>query len=93
VASHGFEAESGSIVLKAVNAISSRFGVAITQFAAAQILPVVGAEVNTIFMHHVQGMARARFVVRRLERKYGKEVIRVQYEAFEKDDQASRSFR
>lgn len=44
-------------------------------------------------MQHFQSMARARFVVRRLERKYGKEFIRVQYEAFEKEDQARRSFR
>lgn len=97
VAAHGFEVESGPIVLKAINAIASRFGVAISQRAAVQILPVVGAvggaTVNTIFMHHFQSMARAHFAVRRLERKYGEEFIRVQYEAFGKEDQARRSFR
>jgi hypothetical protein len=97
VAAHGFEVESGPIVLKAINAIASRFGVAISQRAAVQMLPIVGAvggaTVNTIFMHHFQSMARAHFTVRRLERKYGEEFVRVQYEAFEKEDQARRSFR
>jgi hypothetical protein len=97
VAMHGFQADSGPIVLKVINAIASRFGVAISQRAAAQILPVAGAvggaAVNTIFMHHFQSMARAHFTVRRLERIYGEEFVRVQYEAFEKEDHVSRSFR
>jgi len=90
VALHGFHAESAPIVLKAVNMIASRFGVVLSQRAATQIMPVIGAAggaaVNTIFMHHFQHMARAHFAVRRLERKYGEEFVRARYEAFEKED-------
>jgi hypothetical protein len=94
VAQHGFQVDSGPIVLKVVNAIASRFGATITQRAATQIMPVVGAlsaaSLNTVFMHHFQSMARAHFTVRRLERKYGEEFVRAQYEALKKEDQLSR---
>jgi hypothetical protein len=48
-------------------------------------VPVIGAigaaAVNTIFMQHFQSMARAHFIVRRLERKYGKAFVRASYES------------
>ncbi len=97
VAAHGFTADSGPIVMKLINAIASRFGIAISQRAAVQLMPIVGAvsggALNAIFMHHFQHLARAHFTVRRLERKYGEEFVRVQYEAFEKADQLRRSSR
>jgi len=67
-----------------VSAVASRFGASVSQRAAAHLLPVVGAlgaaTINTIFMQHFQNMARGHFTVRRLERKYGVEVVRSQYE-------------
>jgi hypothetical protein len=39
-----------------------------------------GAAVNYAFIDHFQEMARAHFTVRRLERRYGKEAIRNEYE-------------
>ena len=39
-----------------------------------------GAAVNLIFINHFQDMARGHFTVRRLERKYGEEMIRSEYE-------------
>jgi len=84
VARHGLAVESSSAVLSLVNAIAGRFGIAVSQKTATQIMPVVGAvgaaTVNTIFMHHFQRMARAHFIVRRLERKYGKDFVRTGYE-------------
>lgn len=38
-----------------------------------------GALVNTIFINHFQDMARGHFVVRRLERRYGPELVRKTY--------------
>ena len=38
-----------------------------------------GAAINTVFMNHFQAMARGHFVVRRLERHYGKDVVRDAY--------------
>jgi len=36
---------------------------------------------NTLFIDHFQDMARGHFIVRRLERKYGKEVVEETYNA------------
>jgi len=86
VAQQGFHADSGPIVFRLVNAVASRFGVAVSQRAATQIVPVIGAisaaTVNTIFMQHFQSMARAHFTIRRLERKYGEALVRSNYESF-----------
>ena len=87
IAEQGFHAESGPIVFKLISAVASRFGVAVSQRTAAQIVPVVGAigaaSVNTIFMQHFQSMARAHFTVRRLERKYGEAFVRASYESLQ----------
>jgi hypothetical protein len=42
--------------------------------------PIGGASVNLIFLNHFQRMAQAHFTIRRLERKYGRDVIRHEYE-------------
>lgn len=63
--------------------IASRFGLVVSQKVAAQAVPIIGAlggaAVNTAFMDHFQGMARAHFTVRRLERAYGKLAVRQAY--------------
>lgn len=86
VAQHGLELETGPAVFRLINAVASRFGIAVSQRAATQLIPVVSAigaaTVNTIFMHHFQRMARAHFIVRRLERKYGEAFVRATYESF-----------
>ena len=67
-----------------LSAVASRFGVAVTQKAAAQAVPVIGAlsggAVNYAFIEHFQDVARGHFIVRRLERAYGKEPVRREYE-------------
>src|SRR5580692_4234495 len=64
--------------------VTSRFGVVVTQKVAAQTVPVVGAlggaAVNYAFIEHFQEVARGHFTVRRLERVYGKDVVRTEYE-------------
>ena len=97
VLDQGFKAESGPVVIKAVSLIASRFGATVSQRAAAQIMPIVGAlgaaTVNMIFMQHFQSVARAHFTVRRLERKYGEEFVRSIYSKLEQEDQLKRSSR
>ena len=39
-----------------------------------------GAAVNYAFIEHFQEVARGHFTVRRLERVYGKDVVRTEYE-------------
>lgn len=84
VARHGLTAPGGPVLASLVAAISSRFGVALSQKMAAMAVPLVGAAggatINLLFMDHFQEMARGHFVVRRLERKYGKQLVQVAYE-------------
>lgn len=60
--------------------IAQRLGVSVTDKAAAQLVPLVGAvggaAVNGLFIHHYQETAWAHFTVRRLERTLGPDVVR-----------------
>jgi hypothetical protein len=44
-----------------------------------------GAAVNYAFIDHFQDVARGHFAVRRLERLYGKEKIRSEYDLIAKE--------
>jgi hypothetical protein len=59
--------------------------VVVSQKTAAQLIPVIGAAggaaVNLVFMSHYQEMARGHFVVRALERRYGRDLVQANYEA------------
>jgi hypothetical protein len=67
-----------------VHAVAARFGVDLSKRAAARLVPIAGAAsgalVNAIFMQHFQEMARSHFTIRRLERKYGAELVKHHYE-------------
>lgn len=73
-----------------IHAVASRFGTRLSERAAFQLLPVVGAigaaAINTVFMQHFQHMARGHFTVRRLERKYGPDLVRNHYERLNGED-------
>ena len=66
---------AGPAIVKFIEAIAQRFGIQVSEKAAAQSVPVIGAvggaTVNVLVMDHFQDMAQGHFVVRRLERKYG----------------------
>jgi hypothetical protein len=83
LAHHGSAAGSAPIMARLVQGVAARFGTTLSQKAAAQLVPIVGAvtaaTVNAIFIDHFQQMARSHFAVRRLERKYGVEIIRAEY--------------
>ena len=74
------------MLVQLIAQIASRFGVVVTQKLAAQAVPLVGAlggaAVNYLFIDHFQEVARAHFVVRRLERRYGKDAVRAAYDRF-----------
>jgi hypothetical protein len=84
VAERGVLKEGAPIVLKFVTQVAARFGLVVTQKVAAQALPIVGAlggaVVNYAFIEHFQDIARGHFTVRRLERIYGKDRIRSEYD-------------
>ncbi len=64
--------------------VAARFGVVVTQKAAVQMVPILGAAtgalVNLIFLEHFQDIARAHFTMRRLERVYGEALVRSEYQ-------------
>ena len=84
IAERGAIKEGAPILLKFVTQVAARFGLVVTQKVAAQALPVVGAlggaAMNYAFIAHFQDIARGHFTVRRLERLYGKEKIRTEYD-------------
>ncbi|MCF7984061.1 MAG: EcsC family protein [Thiohalocapsa sp.] len=90
VSEHGLKGASAPMIVGLARAIAARFGITVSQKAAAQAVPLIGAAggaaVNTIFMSHYQTMARGHFIVRRLERKYGADVVKAEYERLEEAD-------
>ena len=84
IAEKGLAEEGAPILVKLIAIISQRFGIQITEKAAAQAIPAIGAAggaiINTIFIDHFQDMAKGHFIVRKLERFYGKEIIKKLYE-------------
>jgi hypothetical protein len=77
---------SAPVIGSLVSEIATRFSVVVTERSAASALPVLGAvggaTVNMMFMNHFQRVARGHFVVRRLERKYGVDVVRRLYDEY-----------
>ena len=84
LAEKGLSKGSAPALVRLIGLIASRFGVVVSQKTAAQMVPVIGAAggaiINTLFIAHYQDMARGHFMVRRLEKVYGAEEIRVAYE-------------
>jgi hypothetical protein len=84
VAELGGVAEGAPVLVRLIAQIASRFGVVVTQKLAVKAMPIIGAvggaAVNYAFIDHFQEMARAHFVVRKLERRYGKDIVRAAYE-------------
>jgi hypothetical protein len=80
----GTTSAGGSALTRLISKIASRFGVSVSEKAAAQAVPIVGAIggglINALFMDHFQNTAEAHFSVRKLERAYGAEVVRREYE-------------
>jgi hypothetical protein len=83
LAEKGFSKAGAPALVKLVTLISARFGVVVSEKAALQALPILGAAsgalINTLFIEHFQNMARGHFTVRRLEKIHGAEPVRVAY--------------
>ena len=81
VLAHGVRAPA---LVRLISQIASRFGVVVSQKAAAQALPVIGAiggaAINMIFIDHFQNMARGHFIVRKLERIYDESTVKQTYD-------------
>lgn len=84
IAERGVVQEGAPILVRFISQIASRFGAVVTQKVAAQAVPIFGAvgggTLNYIFIEHFQEVAHGHFTVRRLERRYGKDVVQKEYE-------------
>jgi hypothetical protein len=71
---------SAPALARLLSTVAQRFGVAVSEKAAAQLVPLLGAAggaaVNLAFMSHYQRTAWAHFTVRRLERVHGEAAVR-----------------
>jgi hypothetical protein len=76
--------------IELTQAVAARFGVLISDKVALQMVPIAGAAsgatLNYIFMKHFQDVATGHFVVRRLERKYGSDLIRNLYQSLAEEE-------
>ena len=76
--------ESAPVLVKFIAQIAARFGIVVSQKVAAQAVPVLGAmsaaALNYAFAEHFQRLAKGHFTVRRLERHYGRLLVREEYE-------------
>lgn len=83
IAEKGLAEEGAPALVRLIIRIAERFSLQVTEKAAAQAIPAIGAAggaiINTIFIDHFQDMARGHFIVRRLERKYGSEIVEETY--------------
>ncbi|HSC69438.1 MAG TPA: EcsC family protein [Cellvibrio sp.] len=79
IAGNKLASDGAPLFVKFIATVAQRFGVQVTEKAAAQAIPAIGAAggaiVNTLFIDHFQDMARGHFIVRKLERKHGKDLI------------------
>ncbi len=79
IARNGFTSEGAPAVVKLISTIAARFGVLVSEQAAAKAIPILGAvagsTINVLFMRHFQDMARGHFIVKRLELKYGQNTV------------------
>ena len=84
IAEKGLTQKGAPAIVRLIGQIASRFGVTVSEKLAAQALSVLGAAgralINTLFLAHFQDMARGHFIVRRLERRYGPEIVKREYE-------------
>jgi len=84
IAERGIMEESTPIAIRMMANLVSRFGVFITDKMAAEMVPILGAvggaAINLLFIRHFQATAWGHFTVRRLERKFGGELVKKGYE-------------
>ena len=83
LAEKGMSKAGAPALIRLTSLIASRFGIVVSEKAAAQAIPIIGAAsgalINTLFIEHFQNMARGHFIVRRLEKIHGAEPVRVAY--------------
>ena len=80
LARQGLSQGGAPAIVRLIALIASRFSIVVSEKAAAQAVPVLGAFggaiINTLFIDHFQDMGKGHFIVRRLERAHGPEEVK-----------------
>lgn len=83
IAEQGFAEEGAPTLVRFISKIAARYSAVVTQQAAVKAMPIVGAvsggTINLLFINHFQSMARGHFIIKKLEVKYGTELVRERY--------------
>lgn len=83
ISARGLAEEGAPALVRLIVQVAERFSVQVSEKVAAQAIPAIGAAggavVNALFIDHFQDMARGHFIVRRLERIYGREAVEDAY--------------
>jgi hypothetical protein len=83
ISRHGLSKQLAPPVVDWLTRIATRFSVQVTQGTLAKAIPLLsaatGAALNALFVQHFQEVASAHFTIRRLERAYGANEIKLQY--------------
>jgi hypothetical protein len=92
LAERGLAEEGAPSIVRLIANVAARFNIPVSAKFAAQSIPAIGAAggaaINLVFINHFQDMARGHFTVRRLERKYGADLIRAEYDRIGRSDEA-----
>jgi hypothetical protein len=84
ITQRGVVEEGAPAIVRLIAAIAARFGLVVSEQAAAKAVPVLGAAagstINVLFMDHFQNMARGHFIVKRLEKRHGSALVQAVYE-------------
>ena len=79
----GLSDDAAPALARLVETVAVRYGIVAQEKMAAQLVPVIGAlggaTLNYLFMTHFQAMATGHFIIRRLERTYGKYPVLMHY--------------
>ncbi len=93
VAAQGLGAQTAPAVVRLISQVAARFGVIVSEKIAAQAAPVLGAiggaAVNAVFAEHFQTLARGHFIVRRLERLHGPNLVAFEYQRLKRETAAA----
>ena len=83
LAQRGLAQHGAPAIVRFTSQVAARFGIPVSQKVMAQSVPVIGAAggamINLLFIDHFQDLARGHFTIRRLERKYGADVVKQAY--------------
>ena len=84
LARNGLTHQGAPAMVRLITLVASRFSIVVSEKAAAQAVPVLGAfggaVINTLFIDHFQDMGKGHFIVRRLERAHGPRVVKRIYQ-------------